>query len=49
MVAPCRDRGSLVLIETVTTRDQGCDRFGLGWGLLGRNRTFIVAIENRQD
>ena len=26
-----------------------CDRFGLGWEFLGRERTFLVATENRQD
>ena len=37
------------MTETVTTRGQGCNRFVLGWGFLGRDKKFLVAIENRQD
>ena len=49
VVAPCRDRGFLVVIETLAIRGQGCDRLGLGRGFLGRNITFLVTTENRQD
>ena len=53
VVAPCRDNVAtevpLSRPSTITTRGQSCDRFGLGWGFLGRDRIFLVATENRQD
>ena len=45
----CRDRGSLVTTEMAKVRGQGCDKLGLGWGFLGRDITFLVDTENRQD
>ena len=49
--ALCRDNVAIEVPLSRSRRSQQscCDKFGLGWEFLGRERTFLVATENRQD
>ena len=44
-----RDRGFLCCNQDSHDKRSCYDRFGLGWGFLGRDRTYLITIENRQD